>query len=73
MTSYDPFQYYARVRNALVLVQDACASAGRGGWFARGLLTVYDQEVQKLNRFVQTTDANTPCWKFSRGSRSHRA
>lgn len=67
MTAMILFRRHLRVRNALVLVLLLGLSVT--GVVRARLAYGYDQEVQKLNRFVQTTDGNTPAAKAFREGR----
>ena len=67
MTAMIPFNNRARVRHALLLVPMLAlgVAAVVRSQFAYG----YDQDVQKLNRFVQTSGGNTPAAKAFREGR----
>jgi HEAT repeat protein len=62
-----PFNNRARVRNALVLV--LLLALGVAGVVRARLAYGYDQDVQKLNRFVQTSGGDTPAAKAFREGR----
>jgi HEAT repeat protein len=67
MKAMIPFNKRVKVRNVLVLVLLLVLSVAT---VVRARLAYgYDQEVQKLNRFVQTTDSNTPAAKAFREGR----
>lgn len=57
----------ARVRNALVIV--VLLALGVAGVVSARLAYGYDQDVQKLNRFVQSSGGNTPAAKVFREGR----
>lgn len=67
MTAMIPFNNCARVRNTLVLV--VLLALGVAGVVRARLAYGYDQDVQKLNRFVQTSEGNTPAAKAFREGR----
>lgn len=67
MTAMIPFINRARVRNAFVLV--LLVALGVAGVVSVRLAYGYDQDVQKLNRFVQTSGGNTPAAKAFREGR----
>jgi HEAT repeat protein len=67
MTAIIPFNNRARVRNALVL--GVLLGLGVAGVVRARLVYGYDQDVQKLNRFVQTSGGNTPAAKAFREGR----
>lgn len=67
MTALIPFNNHARIRNVLALV--VLVALGAAGMVRARLAYGYDQEVQKLNRFVQTSSENTPAAKAFREGR----
>src|SRR5688572_14563101 len=58
MTAMIPFINFKRVRNALLLF--LLLALGVVAVVRAQLAYGYDQDVQKLNRFVQTSGGNTP-------------
>ena len=67
MTGMIFFDNRARVRNALVLA--LLLALGVAGVLRAQLAYGHDQDVQKLNRFVQSSGANTPAAKVFREGR----
>jgi HEAT repeat protein len=67
MMAMIPFNNRARVRNALVLV--LLLALGVAGVVRARLAYGYDQDVQKLNRFVQTSGGSTPAARAFREGR----
>jgi HEAT repeat protein len=67
MIAMIPFNNCARVRNALVLV--LLIALGVAAVVRARLAYGYDQDVQKLNRFVQTSGGSTPAAKVFREGR----
>jgi HEAT repeat protein len=67
MRAMMPFNKRMRVRNALVLA--LLFALGVAGVIRGRLVYGHDQDVQKLNRFVQTSDSNTPAAKAFREGR----
>lgn len=67
MRAMIPFIKRVRARNLVVLA--LLLALGVTGVVRARLAYGYDQDVQKLNRFVQTTDGNTPAAKAFREGR----
>ena len=67
MTAMIPFNSRVRVRNAMILL--VLVSLGVAGVVRVRLAYGYDQDVQKLNRFVQNSGGNTPAAKTFREGR----
>ena len=67
MTAMIPFNNPARVRNALILL--VMFSLGVAAVVRARFAYAYNQDVQKLNRFVQTSGGNTPAARAFREGR----